>query len=123
LNEPEQPQITEEELLAELEKISVDDVILQTVVTLVNLSGRKLTGETKDLEQARKGIDAARALLAFCPEEGVVPIKEALSQLQVMFVRESQGTGEPPPEAQAPPPPPEPKPESKLWTPPGTTTS
>ena len=119
MSEEEGRQVSEEELLAELEKITVDDVILQTTVTLVNLAGRRLASEDRDIEQARRGIDAARVLLPFCPEEAVTPIKEALSQLQMMFVRESQDPAGGP-EAGAPEPDAEPKPESKLWTPPGT---
>jgi hypothetical protein len=107
-------QPSEEELRAALEeqmkKITVEDVLLQTVVTLVNVAGRKLTVEgEKDIEQARLGIEAVRALLPLCPQDQVGPIKEALSQLQMLFARES---GQPE-EAEK-------KPESKLWTPPGT---
>jgi hypothetical protein len=112
----EEKQPSEEELRAALEeqmrKITVEDVLLQTVVTLVNLAGRRLTvEEEKDLEQARLGIDAVRALLPLCPQDQVGPIKDALSQLQMLF---AQASGEP---QQAEPPEPEKKPESKLWTP------
>ena len=114
-----QGQPSEEELRAALEeqmkRITVEDVILQTVVTLVNLAGRRLTVEgEKDIEQARLGIEAVRALLPLCPQEQVGPIKEALSQLQLLFAQES---GQPAPDK--PEPEPE-KPASKLWTPPGT---
>ena len=111
-------QPSEEELRAALEeqmkKITVEDVLLQTVVTLVNISGRRLTvDDEKDLEQARLGIDAVRALLPLCPQDQVGPIKEALTQLQMLF---AQQTGQPAEQAA-----PEPeKPASKLWTPPGT---
>ena len=89
--------------------------MLQTVVTLINLSGRRLTiAEEKDTEQAKLGIDAARALLPLLPEEEAKPVKDALAQLQMAYVRASQ---EPPAEE-----PPKPKPESKIWTPPGSTT-
>ena len=117
-------QPSEEELRAQMEeqikKIRIDDVLLQTVVTLVNLSGRKLTVEDeKDLDQAKKGIEAVRALLPLCPEDQVAPVKEALSQLQMLFAREAQqpGTEAPAEEggeqggASA---------SSRLWTPPGT---
>jgi hypothetical protein len=115
----QQGQPSEEEMRAALEeqmkRITVQDVLLQTVVTLINLAGRRLTVEgEKDIDQAKLGIDAVRALLPLCPEDQVGPIKDALSQLQMLFARE---TGQPaaPPEAE-----PEPeKPESKLWTPPG----
>ena len=114
----ESGQPTEEQILEQIKQLKIDDVLLQTVVTLVNLSGRKLTVEDeKDVEQARKGIEAARALLPLLPEEGVQPVKDALSQLQMLYVRETQGASES--QAQpAPEPPPRPKPD--IWTPPGS---
>jgi hypothetical protein len=92
-------QPTDEELQAAFEEqmrnIRVEDVVLQTVATLVNLAGRRLglAGEAeKDLEQAQLAIDAARALLPLCPEDQVGPIKQAMSQLQMAFAREKQST-------------------------------
>jgi hypothetical protein len=96
----------EEQLREQLKQLKIDDVLLQTVVTLVNLSGRKLTvDEEKDTEQARKGIEAARALLPLLPEEGVQPVKDALAQLQMVYVKETDERS---------------KARSKIWTPPGT---
>jgi hypothetical protein len=115
----EQGQPSEEELRAALEeqmkKITVEDVLLQTVVTLVNLSGRRLTVEgEKDLEQAKLGIEAVRALLPLCPEDQIGPIKEALSQLQMIYAQEAGQPGQP---AESQKPEPEKKPESRIWTP------
>ena len=97
---------TEEELRAALDEqmrtIRVDDVILQTVATLVNLSARRLglaaapgedPGEDFDLEQARTGIEAVRALLPLTPGDQVEPVRQALSQLQMAFARTAQGGG------------------------------
>ena len=104
---------TEEQLREALKQLRVEDVVLQTVVTLVNLSGRRLTvEEDKDVEQAKLGIEAVRALLPICPEEEAGPIRDALSQLQMIYVRETQ---EPPKEDEE-----RAKARSKLWTPPGT---
>ena len=75
--EPQQPQFSDEELRAieaEMQKITVDDVLLQTIVTLLNVGARKAglaspppaEGETPpepDLEQVRQAVDGARALL------------------------------------------------------------
>lgn len=106
----EQPP-SEEELREALKQLKVEDVLIQTVVTLVNLSGRRLTvPEEKDLEQAKLGIEAARALMPLLPEEPQGQIRDALSQLQMIYVRETQEPKEEPP-----------KTESKLWTPPGST--
>jgi hypothetical protein len=109
----------------QIKQLRIDDVILQTVVTLVNLTGRKLTVEgEKDLEQARKGIDAVGALLPLCPQDQVGPVKEAVSQLQMLFARESQqpggeAAGEKAGEKATEDAERE-KARSKLWTPPGS---
>ena len=118
-----QGQPSEEELRQQLEEqlkqLRVEDVLLQTIVTIVNLTGRKLTVEDeKDVEQAKIGIEAVRALLPLCPEEQVAPVRDALSQLQMLFARESQQ-----PEAAEKPSAEDEEREkarSKLWTPPGT---
>jgi hypothetical protein len=117
VNEPGEP--TEEQLREALKQLRVEDVLLQTVVTLVNLSGRRLTvEEEKNLDQAKLGIEAVRALLPLCPEEEAKPIRDALAQLQMVYVRETQqpaAEGEPGKED-----PERAKARSKIWTPPGT---
>ena len=95
-----QPELTEEQMRqldAELERIHVDDVILQTIVSLINLGARKgavgappEAGLTPDNEQLRIAIDAARALLAVVePRHGdkLAPFRDALSQLQMHYAR------------------------------------
>jgi hypothetical protein len=136
-----QGQPSEEELRAALEeqmrRITVQDVLLQSVVTLINLAGRKLglagDDDPKDLEQAQLAIESTRALLPFVPEEHAAPIRDALSQVQMAYARESQGGGAPasgapgqpsaPPQGEAGASPEEEeraKARSKLWTPPGS---
>jgi hypothetical protein len=113
---------SEEELREALKQLKVEDVLLQTVVTLVNLAGRRLTAEgEKDLDQARQGIEAVRALLPLCPQDELGPVKDAVSQLQMIYVRETGGAGgeAPAPEPEQPEPPKQEKP-SQIWTPPGT---
>jgi hypothetical protein len=121
MNEQREP--TEEELREALKQLRVEDVVLQTVVTLVNLSGRRLTvEEEKDVEQAKLGIEAVRALLPVCPEEEAKPIRDALSQLQMIYVRETQEPGAAASERPATEQPDDErsKARSKIWTPPGT---
>ena len=102
MNEP-----TEEQLLEALKQIKTEDVVVQTVATLVNLAGQKLSVEgAKDPAEAKKAIDAARHMLPLVPEDAVPPIQNALDQIQMLYVRESsEKKDEPPP------------PESKIWTP------
>ncbi len=114
--EPTNPSadMSEEELRAayeeQLKQIRVEDVLIQTVVSLLNLGGRRsglapdLEGE-KDLEQVRQAVEGARALLplvegALGPE--AAQLKAALSQLQMAYAREA-GAGAPAPAGGADP--------------------
>jgi hypothetical protein len=93
---------SEEEMRAALEeqmrRISVQDVLIQTVVTLINLGGRRLglagppeQAGDKDIEQARLAIEGARALAPLLGQEEMGPVRDALSQLQMAYVQESRG--------------------------------
>ena len=121
-------QPSEEEiraLEAELEKLTVDDVLLQTVVTLLNLGARKAglaEGSTADLPQVKEAIDAARALLPILEPrhaEQLGPVRDALSRLQMVYVQKTGG------QEAAPEPPAEPEPggpgpaqsSGRLWVP------
>ena len=109
MNEPQQP--TEEQLLDALRQIKTEDVVVQTVATLVNLAGQKLSVEgAKDPTEAKNAIDAARHMLPLVPDEAKPPIQNALDQIQMLYVREASGDDEPPPKEEPPPP-------SKIWTP------
>jgi len=107
----QEPQFSEEELRAieaEMQRITVDDVLLQTIVTLLNVGARKAglasappaEGETPpepDLEQVRQAVEGARALLPLVEErhkEQLGPVRDALSRLQMFYAQRSGG--EPP---------------------------
>jgi hypothetical protein len=144
-------QPSEEELRAayeaELKKIRVEQILLEQVVTLINLGMRRTglqpgTEDERDPAQVRIAIEAVRALMplveaAAGPQAGA--IHEALSQMQLAYVR--LGGGTPSEEAAGPgpgpapggdpggPPPPPPGPTAdpeapgpaqrsgRLWTP------
>ena len=99
-----EPQLTEEQiqaLEAEMERITVDDVLLQTVVSLLNLAVRKAglaappgEGPAPDLEQLRQAIEGVRALLPIVEQrhaDKLGPVRDTLSQLQVHYARETGG--------------------------------
>ena len=99
------PEFTEEELAAleaEMDRISVDDVLLQTIVSLVNLGARKAglsgpEGPKADLEQTRQAIEGARALLPLLEArhgDKLGQIRDALSQLQMAYVQQKGKAGE-----------------------------
>jgi len=134
----EHPQPSEEELRAQLEeelrRITVRDVLLQTVVSLVNLGGQRLglapgAEDMRDLPQARLAIEGVRALLPLVEQqdaEQVRPVRDALSQLQIAYAQIAGEEGpQPGPEEEQAQPEPPPKPErpggSGLWVPPGST--
>jgi hypothetical protein len=115
VTQPPQREFTEEEIQqieAEMERLQVDDVLLQTLVTLINLGARKAGlatppgegGPRPDLEQTKQAIDGARALIGLLePRHGqeLGQVKAALSQLQMAFVRlsgETRPAEEPAPE-------------------------
>ena len=99
-------QPTEEELRAayeaEIKKIRVEQILLDQVVSLINLGMRRTglspgTEDERDLGQVRLSIEAVRALLPLielsAPPQAA-PIRDALSQLQMAFVRLG-GAGQP----------------------------
>jgi hypothetical protein len=111
--------LTEEQLRAleeQMERLTPDDIMLDALVSLINLGARKLRpdlppgGEAKgrDLGQARQAIDGARALLAEVEPRHAAElgqVRDALSQLQMAFVQLSGGapaTAEAPPAEDAP---------------------
>jgi hypothetical protein len=105
---------TEEELRAayeqQVKKLRVEHVVLEDVVTLANLGMRRTglapgTEDERDAEQVRLAIEAIRALLPVLEQTApaqVGSIRDALSQLQLAFVRIG---GQEPPKggAEAPP--------------------
>lgn len=95
---PDPDTMSDEELRAayeaELARIRVDDVLIQTVISLLNLGARRagLTGEAEEpeWEQVRLAIEGTRALLPLV-EPALGPdskqVRDAISQLQLAFAR------------------------------------
>jgi len=124
-----QPQITEEELRAleaELERVHVDDVVLQTIVSLINLGARKgavgappEAGLTPDYEQLRIAIEAVRALMPVVEPrhaDKLGQVRDAVSQLQMAYAQGSGGGHTPPQEAPETPTP-SAQSSGRLWVP------
>ncbi len=140
---------SEEELRAayeeEIKRIRVEHVLLENVVSMVNLGMRRTglmpgTEGERDPDQVRVAIEAIRALMPLVEQaspQQVGPLRDALSQLQLAYVRiggqpppEGGGPGgeqpeptTPPPPAEPPPPPPKPgepgpaQRSGRLWVP------
>jgi hypothetical protein len=119
---PDQEEL-QQRLAEQLRKVRVQDLLLESAVSILNLSARRIGKEDeRDLEQARVGIEAVRAVLDLIDPEPRAQVREALSQVQMLYARESQGGGSEPEGADADASAPEPKADrpSGLWTPPGT---
>jgi hypothetical protein len=100
-----QGEFSEEELRAleaEMERITVDDVLLQTLVSLLNLGARKAglggpPGEDApkpDFEQVRLAIEGARALLPVLEPrhaDKLGPVRDTLARLQMIYAQQAQG--------------------------------
>ena len=128
----QEPELTPEQMAqleAQLDQVHVDDVVLQTIVSLINLGARKgavgappEAGIKADNEQLRIAIEAARALLAIVEPrhaDQLGPFRDALSQLQMAYAQGAGASAQTPPAAA---PQSDPAPQggaggSRLWVP------
>jgi hypothetical protein len=109
----------------EMRKVRVQDVVTQSVVSILNLSARRIAKEDeRDLEQARVGIEAVKALVGLLDPEPQQEVRNALGQIQVMYAQHAGGeagaSGEGAPGGAEPgtgPGPEEPGSSSRIWTP------
>jgi hypothetical protein len=120
---PDQEEL-QRRLEEQLRQVRVQDLLLESVASILNLSARRISKEDeRDLEQGRIGIEAVRGVLELLEPGPREQVREALSQVQMLYAREAQGAGD----KEAGEPAGEPAPEqpqsqrpSGLWTPPGT---
>jgi hypothetical protein len=109
---------SEEELRAayeaEIKKIRIEQILLEQVVSMINLGMRRTglapgTEDERDVGQVRVAIEAVRALLPLI--EQVAPpqaaaVRDALSQLQLAFVKLGGSPDAGPADSPVPGPPP-----------------
>jgi hypothetical protein len=131
---PAGAQPSEEEMRARIEeqlrKVRVQDLLLESVVSVINLAARRIAKEDeRDLEQARIGIEAVRAVVDLLDPEAAKQVRGALSEVQMLYAKEAGGEGGKAPEEGGPQAPPgqqetpagtTERGPSRLWTPPGT---
>ena len=95
---PEQQMTAEQEQMLrqmeeEMSRVSVQDLLAQSVVSILNLSYRRIAKEDeRDFEQAKVGIDAVRATVDLLEPEAQSEVKNALSQIQMLYARLAGGT-------------------------------
>ena len=90
---PEQPGEQEllEQLEAELKRLKVADVLVQTVFTVSSLGFHRLGEEDRDLDQARLAIEAIRVLVPLLkgtiPDEVVRDFEQMVANLQLAYAK------------------------------------
>src|SRR3954464_6483394 len=109
--QPGTEQPTEEEMRERIEqqlrKVRVQDLLLESVVSVLNLSARRIAKEDeRDLEQARVGIEAVRAVIGLLDSEPAAQVRSALAEVQMLYAKEAGAAGEPGPEGGGEPEPP-----------------
>jgi hypothetical protein len=86
-----------EELQAELAKLKVADLLLQTLYSVSSLGYHRLSGETKDLEQARLAIEALRVLVPVLegsvPDDALRDFGQVLANLQLAYATAAEDPG------------------------------
>jgi len=80
-----EPSPTAEQLVDELRKVKVGDLLLHTSSMLASLAYGKLAPETRDLPDARLAIEALRALVPLVPEADRGSIQQVVSNLQLAY--------------------------------------
>jgi hypothetical protein len=94
LAEEEQQKLVDE-LQAELAKLKVSDLLLQTLYTVSSLGYQRLTGEDKDLEQARLAIESLKALMPVLegsvPDEAMRDFQQVLANMQLAYASAVSG--------------------------------
>jgi hypothetical protein len=96
--EPTQPSESEvlEQLEAELKKLKVSDVLVQTVFTVSSLGYRRLGEEDRDLEQARLAIEALRALVPVLkgavPDQVARDFEQLVANMQLAYANAVAGS-------------------------------
>jgi hypothetical protein len=123
---PEQEQMLRQ-MEEEMRRVRVQDLVAQSVVSIINLAYRRIAKEDeRDLEQARIGIEAVRGLVDVLEEDAQHEIRNALSQLQMLYAQQAEGAAPPAapeggegaaPGTEQPGPATGAKPPPRLWTP------
>jgi hypothetical protein len=86
-----QAEPTAEQLVAELQKVKVADLLVHTTSMLASLAYGKLAPETRDLADAQLAIESLRALLPLVPEEHRGSLQQVVSNLQLAYADAATG--------------------------------
>ena len=98
--ESEKPpeELTPEELLDQIRRMKVSDLLLSTLSTVAQLGYAKLDPARRDLEQAKLAIDSLTALVPVLdgavPEEVLRDFNQVTANLQLAYAKAAEETPE-----------------------------
>jgi len=88
-----------EDIAEQLRRIKVGDIVIQTVTGLISLGSLRLSGDQRDLAQARLAIDTLRALEPVIREqvsaELAGELQTAITSLQLGYAEATSAKPEP----------------------------
>ena len=86
-----EPELTPEEIVEQIKKLKVSDLLLSTVTTLAQIGYAKLEEGARDLEQAQLAIDALDLLIPklepHIPAEITRDLRAMLANLQLAYAQ------------------------------------
>lgn len=89
-------ELSAEELIEQIRQLKVSDLLVSSFSTTAQLTYAKLEESSRDLEQARVGIEALRVLLpvleGHVPEDILRDFKQLVANLQLAYA-DAAGTG------------------------------
>jgi len=83
---------SDSELVEELRKAKVADLLVHTCSLLASLAFGKLAPDLRDLDDARLAIDALKALVPILPEERRADLQQVLTNLQLAYADAAKPT-------------------------------
>jgi hypothetical protein len=88
-----------EQLVDELRKVKVSDLLVHTCSMLASLAFGKLAADARDLEQARLAIDALKALGPLLDDDSKRDIQQVVANLQLAYAEAAAPAPAPAPDA------------------------
>jgi hypothetical protein len=102
MSEPEDQEQIARELAEEIRRLRIEDVLLQTLITISSIGYRRLgltedTRDDRDLQQAKLAIDAMAALTpvleSVVPEELIRDFNQSVANMQLAYAQAAADEG------------------------------
>jgi len=93
--EPREAGFSDEQLVDELRKAKVSELLLHTCSLLASLAFGKLAPDLRDLDEARLAIDALKALLPLAPEDRRPDLQQVVTNLQLAYADAAKDAAKP----------------------------